>query len=632
MCGVTGILQRSTSAESLDRNIHRMRDALVHRGPDDKGSWIDAQTGQIALGHRRLSVVDLSPRGAQPMNSADGRYVLVFNGEIYNFRRLREQLHENGHRFNGTSDTEVVLASFLEWGIERALRAFEGMFALALWDRSQQALYLARDRFGEKPLYYGAQDGTLLFGSELKALAQHERFAREVDRDALTEFMRLSYIPCPHSIFRHYHKLPPGTFLRVGLDLDLGDPKPYFDADTLARPNTQPLPDNQAIDELERLLSRSIADRMVADVPVGAFLSGGIDSSLIVSLMRTHTSRRVKTFTVGFDEPGLNEADEARATATMLGTDHHELYVSQSDLLDTVPRLPEIYDEPFADPSQIPTALIANLAREHVTVALSGDGGDEMLAGYDRYDGIARRWRRNCQTPAALRRAHASWLSRKARQRPTKGAKYLQQRAMKQAGCDLPRFYRNSMSYWHEPEQLVLGGSESYTPFLRHSAAHAAQDPQRWLQATDAVGYLPDDILTKVDRAAMATSLETRAPFLDSELAQFALGLPRHQQMRDGKHKWLSRQVLYRHLPAETVERPKHGFNVPLADWLRGPLREWSEALLDPARIAREGYLDTEAVRWTWQTHLAGTHDWHWRLWCILMFEAWLESFFSVPR
>jgi len=566
------------------------------------------------------------------MTSTGERYVLVFNGEIYNFRQLRETLQHRGHRFNGTSDTEVVLASFLEWGIERALRAFEGMFAMALWDRSQQVLYLARDRFGEKPLYYGAHDGTLLFGSELKALAQHERFAREVDRDALTEFMRLSYIPSPHSIFRHYRKLPPGTLLRVGAELDIGEPMPYFDLDALAHPTAQPLSDIEAIDELERLLSASIADRMVADVPVGAFLSGGIDSSLIVSLMRTHTSRQVKTFTIGFDEPGLNEADEARATAAALGTDHHELYVSQSDLLATVPRLAEIYDEPFADPSQIPTALIANLAREHVTVALSGDGGDEMMAGYDRYDGIARRWQRNCRTPATVRHVQALWLGRKAQRRPTKSAKYLQQRAMKQAGCDLPRFYRNSMSYWHEPERLVLDGRESWTPFLRHSAAQAAQDPRRWLQATDAAGYLPDDILTKVDRAAMATSLETRAPFLDSALAQFALALPQEQQLRDGKPKWLSRQVLYRHLPAETVERPKHGFNVPLARWLRGPLREWSEALLDPTRIAREGYLDAEAVRWTWQTHLAGTHDWHWRLWCVLMFEAWLDSFLSATR
>lgn len=628
MCGIAGILQRKPQLDSLTTNIDRMRDALAHRGPDDRGHWVDREHGHVALGHRRLAILDISARGAQPMTSADERYVLVFNGEIYNFRRLRDSLRAKGHRFRSTSDTEVALAAFVEWGIEAALRAFEGMFALAVWDRAQQALYLARDRFGEKPLYYGAHDGVLLFGSELKALARHDRFADAIDRGALTEFMRHAYIPSPHSIFRHYRKLPPGSYLRVGVDLELREPTRYFTVDTLARAAPEPLSDQDAIDELERLLSASIADRMVADVPVGAFLSGGIDSSLLVSLMQAHTDRPVRTFTVGFDDPALNEAEQARATAAALGSEHHEMQVFNEDLLAVVPRLPEIYDEPFADPAQIPGALVSRLAGEQVTVALSGDGGDELLAGYDHYNDIGRHWRQHRRSSPALHGLQAQWLTLKARISPEKSEKYRQQRAMKRAGHDLPRLYRDFMSCWPDPQRLVIGGHDAETPFMRDSPATAAKDAQRWLQATDAQCYLPDDILTKVDRAAMAASLETRAPFLDTALATFALGLPVAQQYRDGKPKWLSRQLLYRYLPAETVERPKHGFEVPLAQWLRGPLREWSERLLDPARLRREGYFDAERVHRTWQSHLSGRHNWESQLWCVLMFQAWLESFF----
>jgi asparagine synthase (glutamine-hydrolysing) len=629
MCGLAGILQRHSNIESLTANIDRMTDALSHRGPDDRGVWIDREHGHIALGHRRLAILDMSPRGAQPMISADERYVLVFNGEIYNFRRLRDTLQSKGHRFRSTSDTEVVLAAFVEWGIEAALRAFEGMFAFAVWDRAHQALYLARDRFGEKPLYYGAHDGVLLFGSELKALARHDRFADDIDRGALTELMRLTYIPCPLSIFRHYRKLPQGCYLRVDADLELGEPTRYFDIDTLACAAPEPLSDKDAIDELERLLSASIADRMVADVPVGAFLSGGIDSSLIVSMMQAHTNRPIQTFTIGFDDPTINEAPQARATASALGTEHHELQVSNDDLLGVVPRLAQIYDEPFADPAQIPATLLSSLARAQVTVALSGDGGDELLAGYHHYNDIARHWRQHSRTSPALYGLQAQWLGLKSWISPRKSAKYRRQRAMKHARDDLPGFYRDSLSVWPDPQRLVVGGYDCKTAFLRDNAATASTDAQRWIQATDAQCYLPDDILVKVDRAAMAASLETRAPFLDTNLATFALGLPVSQQYRDGKPKWLSRQLLYRYLPPETVERPKHGFEVPLAQWLRGPLREWCEALLEPARMRREGYLDAERVHRTWQAHLGGAQDWSTQLWCVLMFQAWLESFFE---
>lgn len=629
MCGIAGILRRSPDIESLGDNIERMRDALAHRGPDDRGSWIDDEHGHIALGHRRLAIQDMSPRGAQPMTSADERYVLVFNGEIYNFRRLRDTLQTKGHRFRSTSDTEVVLAAFIEWGIEAALRAFEGMFALAVWDRAHQALYLARDRFGEKPLYYGAHDGVLLFGSELKALARHDHFADAIDRAALTELMRLSYVPCPHSIFKHYRKLPAGSYLRVGADLELTEPTRYFEIDTLARATPEPLSDIAAVDELERLLSASIAQRMVADVPVGAFLSGGIDSSLIVSMMQAHTHRPIQTFTIGFDDPAINEAPDARATASALGTEHHELQVSNDDLLGVVPRLARIYDEPFADPAQIPATLLSGLARAQVTVALSGDGGDELLAGYHHYNDIGRHWRAHSRTSPAWHGLQAEWLGLKSRISPRKSAKYRRQRAMKQAGDDLPGFYRDSISVWPDPHRLVVGGYDANTAFLRDDAATAAKDAQRWIQATDAQCYLPDDILVKVDRAAMAASLETRAPFLDKNLAAFALGLPASQQYRDGQPKWLSRQLLYRYLPPETVERPKHGFEVPLAHWLRGPLREWCETLLDPARMRREGNFDAERVQRTWQAHLSGDQDWSTQLWCVLMFQAWLESFFE---
>lgn len=608
-----------------------MHDALAHRGPDDRGDWMDTATGRIALGHRRLSVVDLSPRGAQPMISEDERYVIVYNGEIYNFRDLREELREKGYGFRGGSDTEVALAAFVEWGVEAALRRFEGMFAIALWDRRDQCLYLARDRFGEKPLYYGEHNGAFLFGSELKALARHPRFAPDIDRDALTILLRHSYIPAPHCIFARYRKLPPASYLRIDRNLQEHGPTRYWDLETLSATPYTTLSENEAVDELERLLSASIRDKMVADVPVGAFLSGGVDSSLVVSLMRRYSDRPIRTFTIGFHDAKLNEAQEAAETARHLGTDHRELYVSERELLDVIPAIPRIYDEPFADPSQIPTTLVSRLARQDVTVALSGDGGDELFAGYNRYGDVIRRWNRARRTPPGIRQLHTGYLSLKAGIRPHKRGKCLQQRQMKRAAGDLRRFYREMMSYWVQSEAIVSGAKEPVTPFLRGSAEDAANDPWRWLPATDALCYLPDDIMTKVDRAAMSVSLETRAPFLDSRIAAFAFSLPADFKFRGDTPKWLPRQLLYRHVPPEVVERPKKGFGVPLDAWLRGPLREWGEELLDPARLKREGYFEPSPVREAWDNHVDNRANRMWSLWCVLMFQAWLDDFFP-PR
>ncbi|MES1943253.1 asparagine synthase [Salinisphaera sp. PC39] len=628
MCGITGILQAGADARGL-APIDAMRDALTHRGPDDKGTWIDTDGGRVALGHRRLSVVDLSPAGAQPMVSEDGRYVLAFNGEIYNFRTLRETLHGHGHTFRGTSDTEVALAAFLEWGIEESLRRFEGMFAIALWDKRDQCLYLARDRFGEKPLYYGMDRGTFLFGSELKSLRPHPDFNPEIDRDALTILLRHSYIPAPHCIFAHYHKLPPGSYLCVTCDLRSHGPTSYWSLESLSTAPYTDLPEKEAVDELERLLSDSIRDKMVADVPVGAFLSGGVDSTLVVSLMRQYSEQPIRTFTIGFHNTKLNEAQEAGFTAKFLGTDHQQLYVSDRELLDIVPRIPRIYDEPFADPSQIPTTLVSQLARQQVTVALSGDGGDELFAGYNRYGDILRRWKRARYTPRGIRGLQAGYLQLKAKVRRRKRTKYLQQSLMKRSADDLRLYYRNMMSYWGDPEAIVLNGKEPATPFLRDTPEDAAADPWRWLPATDALCYLPDDIMTKVDRAAMSTSLETRAPFLDSRIAAYAFTLPPHYKFRDGTPKWLLRQLLYRYVPADVVERPKRGFGVPLDEWLRGPLREWGEELLDVDRLENQQFFSPGSIRQTWNDHVRGNTNSMWPLWCVLMFQAWLDDFFA---
>lgn len=630
MCGITGIIQtRSDDGRELIDAIASMRDSLTHRGPDAQGSWVDKANGQIALAHRRLSIIDLSEHGSQPMHSWDARYVLSYNGEIYNFQKLRETLSSLGHEFAGTSDTEVVLAAICQWGVADALKHFEGMFAIAVWDRKNECLFLARDRFGEKPLYYGAHDGTFLFGSELKALREHPRFSGDLDTEALTTLLRHSYIPAPYCIFQHYWKLPAGCYIRVDKDLTFGRPQRYWHIDTIASESAWNLNDNEALTELEQRLSLSVQEKMIADVPVGAFLSGGVDSSLIVALMQQLTPQHVTTFTIGFHDPKIDEASEARETARHLGTDHHELYVSERDLMDVIPSIPSIYDEPFADPSQIPTTLVARIAKQHVTVALSGDGGDELFAGYNRYGGTIRRWHRTRRGPRFVRSAHAGYLGLKGRVRKRKRAKYENQRNMKRCADDLRTFYRAMMTYWPDPGSVIAGGaSEPDTPFQRGDAATAGAAPWQWLQTTDAQCYLPEDIMTKVDRAAMHCSLETRAPFLDSRVADLAFHLPTEHKFRDGVHKWLLRQLLYRHVPPEVVERPKRGFGVPLDAWLRGPLREWGHDLLATDRLRRQNILAPGPIQHAWSQHVDNNASWGWQLWCVLMFQAWYDEFF----
>jgi len=644
MCGIAGFWGYGVAPDAAC--LSRMADALAHRGPDDSGVWVDAEAG-IGLTHRRLSILDLSPAGHQPMASACGRYVIVFNGEIYNHLVLRAALVAQAWR--GHSDTETLLTAIAAWGVEAVLARCVGMFAFALWDRHERSLTLARDRLGEKPLYYGCVNGTFLFASELKALRIWPGFAAEIDRDALALYMRHNYVPAPWSIYRGIWKLPPGTFLRVNAGERApgqGEPLPYWSARAaagtgLAHPFAGD--EREAVDELERLLSQAIAGQRLADVPLGAFLSGGIDSSVVVALMQAQSRQPVKTFTIGFHESGYNEAEHAKAVAAHLGTDHTELYVTSRQAMDVIPLLPALYDEPFADSSQIPTFLISQLARRHVAVSLSGDGGDELFGGYNRYFWAMRFWLRLSRMPLPLRRGlacalvalpPAAWnhLFRMAgpllpsRLRHANPGDKLHKLATLFAARQPEAIYQRLVSHWDDPASVVLGAREPAT---------ALTDPARWLACDDfaqcamyldLVSYLPDDILVKVDRAAMGVSLETRVPLLDHRLVEFAWRLPLDMKIREGQGKWLLRQVLYRHVPKHLIERPKMGFGVPIDVWLRGPLRDWAEVLLDESRLRREGYFDPEPIRRKWAEHLSGRRNWAYHLWDVLMFQAWLEA------
>lgn len=629
MCGFFGFFEKVGVAGGNNYNlsiVDRMIDKLEHRGPDDSGSWYDEKQG-IALGHTRLAIVDLSPAGHQPMTSACDLFVIAFNGEIYNHLDLRNQLESQGSApaWRGHSDTETLLACFSAWGIEATLKATVGMFALALWDKQEQQLTLARDRLGEKPLYWGWCGDTLLFGSELKALKAHPDFNAGVDRGALSLLLRHNYIPAPYTIYQGIEKLPAGQYVQIKkgqlrADVQL---KAYWHLNqSIERCLANPFSgtDTQAADLLEQTISQAVSGQMLSDVPLGAFLSGGVDSSTIVALMQQQSKQPVRTFAIGFDEPGYNEAEYAKEVARYLGTDHTELYVSAQDAVDLVPHLPDIYCEPFADSSQLPTFLVSRMAKQHVTVALSGDGGDELFGGYNPYQFAPRVWSKLQQLPLPLRQIACRLLS--GLPLPDKLAKLLRVLPAK----DQEQFYRILMSHWDNPGQLVIGGNE-YPTLINSTAQWPKTDCfEHWMMAMDAGQYMIDDILVKVDRAAMANSLETRVPLLDHRVVELAWKLPLHMKIRGGVSKWVLREVLYRHVPREMIERPKKGFSVPLGQWLRGPLRDWAEALLNEQRLEQDGYLNSVVVRRVWSDHLQGKRDHSLKLWSILMFQAWLEK------
>lgn len=644
MCGIAGIVSAPGQIH-LERVAQAMGDALLHRGPDDGGVWID-HPARVALAHRRLSVLDLSAAGHQPMTSSCGRHVLVFNGEIYNHSELRAELEAAGLApgWRGHSDTETLLACVAAWGLAATLRRSVGMFALALWDRAGRALQLARDRFGEKPLYYGNAGDTLVFASELKALHAYPGMRFTVDRESLALYMQLGAVPAPRSIYAGVRKLEPGTILTVPLYRPQ-EPRverfwhlPEVVRAGAARPLRDPA---EAVDALEAVLRRAVRAQCFADVPVGAFLSGGVDSSTIVALLQKEAGRRVQTFTIGFSEGGFDETPFARAVANHLGTEHHEVRVSAADACTVIPQLPRVYDEPFADSSQIATWFVCRAARSRVTVALSGDAGDELFGGYNRYLWGRRLWNNMKHLPTPLRKAIAHvatsvpesawnrvghWMHQRNRLQHLGGK--VHRLAHQLSGVHGPDdVYRIAIAQWPAAINPVLGADAAMlarSPDLCDPAGLV--EPEQRMMLWDAMGYLPDDILTKVDRAAMSHSLETRVPFLDPGVVELAWRLPVDLKIRNGQGKWALRQVLYRHVPRELIERPKSGFAIPLGQWLRGPLREWAESLLDAARLRRGAYLDAAAVRRVWGDHLAGSRDWSARLWCVLMFEAWLEE------
>ena len=652
MCGVAGFLQPSSFRPEAGKAIAQtMARVIGHRGPDDEGVWVDASSG-FALSHRRLSIVDLSPAGHQPMVSASGQLVIAFNGEIYNHAEFRQMLQGLGSPpiWHGHSDTETLLAAFEAWGVENTLQRCVGMFALALWDRTTLQLHLMRDRLGEKPMYYGWAGDALVFGSELKALRSFPSWRGEVDRDVLTLFFRHSYIPAPYSIYKGVWKLPPGTWLTISREAvrrrELSEPRAYWSVlGAAARGKEAPFEHGEAaaLAELERLSSQAISLQKISDVPLGAFLSGGVDSSAVVALMQAQSSRPVRTFTIGFAESRYNEAEYAKAVARHLGTDHTDLYVSPEDAQLVISRLPAIYDEPFSDDSQIPTYLVSKLAREHVTVSLSGDAGDELFGGYNRYFIACELRRKLMWMPLQLRRrlaqaigASPPWLLNAALRPLGSVIPYFRvsqpsDKAYKMAEVlaldDEDAVYRSLVSHWKDPASVVLGTREPATlldePWMRPPGV--ACTFEQWMMTMDTVTYLPDCILAKVDRAAMAVSLETRVPFLDHRLVEFALSLPVSMKIRDGQGKWLLRQMLYKYVPKKLIERPKMGFAVPIDSWLRGPLRAWAEDLLDDARLRREGFLDPKPIRRKWEEHRSGARNWQYELWNVLMFEAWLE-------
>ncbi|HZV00221.1 MAG TPA: asparagine synthase (glutamine-hydrolyzing) [Planctomycetota bacterium] len=646
MCGLTGFWSpHARPPRDAEERVRGMALVLRHRGPDDGGAWTE-DDGTVGLGHRRLSILELSAQGSQPMASESGRYVIVFNGEIYNHLELRSQL-EHRARWRGGSDTETLLAAFEAWGIRGATQRLRGMFAFAVWDRRERKLALGRDRVGIKPLYYAwSVGGDFLFGSELKPLRRYPGFAAEIDRRALGLYVRHGYVPTPLTIYKDARKLPPGSILTIGSPVrNAVAIERYWRAEEVVeRGLAEPLnsTDDRAIDELERVLADAVRSHMLSDVPLGAFLSGGIDSSTVVSLMQAQSSRPVRTFSIGFEDPRFNEATHARAVARYLGTEHEELYVSPVDALNAIPEIPFFYDEPFADVSQIPTLLVSRLARKHVKVVLTGDGGDELFAGYNRHFWVPALWRRLRRIPGPMRSAmsraltlasprtwDALWtvadplLPARLKQR---GPGYkLHKMARILEARDAESMFEGLVSHHSGADAIVLG-RPAEVPVEPWYGSPRLDGPTSRMMFRDLVGYLSDDILAKVDRATMSVGLEGRVPLLDHRVVEFAWRLPLRMKVRGGAGKWILRQVLARRVPLRLVDRPKAGFGVPIDLWLRGPLRDWAESLLDGGRIAREGLLDADLVRKLWAEQLSGASAWEHQIWVLLMFESWLAS------
>ena len=651
MCGFVGVFCGHWPADGPQVQLKAMADAITNRGPDDAGYWSDVEQ-RIGLGHRRLSIVDLSSAGHQPMASSSGRYVIAFNGEIYNHLDSRASLAmtraDMGWR--GHSDTETLLAGFDAWGIQGTVERCIGMFAFAVWDKRTRTLTLGRDRLGEKPLYYGwqgqGQSATFLFGSELKALKAHPAFTAGIDRNALCLLMRHNCIPAPYSIYQGIAKLEPGCLLTVSLAQPVPTVVRYWSAAEVAVAGcAAPFAGTpeQAVDALEVLLKSAVQQQMMADVPLGAFLSGGIDSSTVVALMQAQSARPVKTFTIGFNEAGHNEAAHAKEVAKHLGTEHNELYVTSEQALDVIPRLPTLYCEPFSDSSQIPTFLVSQLARQQVTVSLSGDAGDELFCGYNRYLLTNKLWQKLSVFPTGSRRLAARGLTALSPSRwnallgPVQGllpsrlrqanlGDKLHKGAAVLTSVNVDALYLALVSHWDDLASVVIGATEPPTQITANARQLSGLDDIQRMMALDTLTYLPDDILVKLDRAGMGVSLEGRVPFLDHRVVEFAWRLPQSMKLRDGVGKWVLRQVLYRHVPKDLIERPKMGFGVPIGDWLRGPLRDWAEDLLDEARLRREGFFHPAPIRQKWAEHLSGALNWQFHLWDVLMFQAWLKE------
>ena len=648
MCGLSGFLDNnlSRSSESLKALSHKMCSTLVNRGPDDFGSWVDQKSG-IAMSHRRLAIQDTSLAGHQPMVSRSSRYVIVYNGEIYNYRILRRELKKTGYIFSGQSDTEVLLAAIEIWGLNMALSKFIGMFAFALWDRSNRELYLARDRVGEKPLYYGFFGNVLLFGSELKALEIHDSFIKKINRDAISLLLRYNYIPAPYSIYDNVYKVKPGTFLAI---------KPqkqkisitehvYWSFRNIVkreRPNNKINNYEEAMLSVKDTLTESIRGQMIADVPLGAFLSGGIDSSLVVSIMQSLSSNRIKTYTIGFDYSEHNEAYDAKSIANYLGTEHTELYVTASQALDVIPKIPNIFDEPFADSSQIPTYLISELARTDVTVSLSGDGGDELFGGYNRYHQGYSTWKNLSRMPYPINYIcseiiHSinpdkwnilyNYLGKYIANR--KDHKNIGDKLYKMADIvkiNNPQdMYSSLISFWSNTEEVVLNSSEPMSIPRDYDNWIGSLDDRENMMFLDTISYLPDDILTKVDRSSMAVSLESRAPFLNHSVIELSQRVPIEMKIKNGQGKWILRNILNDFIPSNLIDRPKTGFGIPIAEWLRGPLKEWAESLIDSSRLKDDGYFNPALITDMWKKHISKNRNYGHHLWSILMFQAWLE-------